>query len=515
MKKFLVVFLGFVTLVFLLQTAASLRWRIEHDSPLLLYMSFLIDRFGYVPYRDFFDMNMLGAFWMNLLVGRLAGYQDLGYRIVDLAMLAVILVCTWLWMRSFNRLAAWASAVLFTFLYTMWGPLVALQREYLLLLPISVGLAIYSATGWKTWMRSLALGLAFGVAATIKPQAAIGLLPFLIFELRESRSQGKPFGIRNLRFYKPERFTGWLPLGLGFVIPLAATFLYLWRANALRSFLDIALNYWPLFTQLNGDQVSLSGVERLRYLINGVLTLRDYPIWLAPALLGLFSSQYLAALDEAQKRKARLIFWLAVCYVIYTLAGGTFWGYQWIPFGYFLLQLSSLCLLEMPAWLPKMGRNFAAVVLMFTTLVSMNLPDLDQRLATPPPPRNGRVDLTASFLEQNLQPGDRVQPLDWTGGGIVQAMLIARAQIATRFVNDFHFYHHLSNPYIQGLRKEFIGELKAAPPRFIISYAGGDKPWVSGEDTTREFNSLKSFIERNYRVVLEEDGVTIYEFTQK
>jgi hypothetical protein len=242
-----------------------------------------------------------------------------------------------------------------------------------------------------------------------------------------------------------------------------------------------------------------------------VLTLRDYPIWLAPALLGLFCSQYLVALDEREKRKARLIFWLAVCYALYTLAGGTFWFYHWIPFGYFIVQLSSLCLLEMPATLPRMGRNFAALVLIFTTLVSLHLTQLDKRLETPPPPRNGRVDLVAGFLEQNMQPGDRVQPLDWTGGGIVQAMLIARAQIATRFVNDFHFYHHLSNLYIQDLRKEFIQDLKAAPPRFIISYAGEDKPWVRGEDTTQEFSSLEKFIEKNYQVVLEQDGIMIYE----
>ncbi len=127
----------------------------------------------------------------------------------------------------------------------------------------------------------------------------------------------------------------------------------------------------------------------------------------------------------------------------------------------------------------------------------------------PPPPRNGRVDLVAGFLEQHLQPGDRVQPLDWTGGGVVQAMLVARAQVATRFVNDFHFYHHLSEPYIQDLRKEFIGDLKAAPPRLSSATRGGDKPWVRGEDTTRVFNSLESFIETNYQVVLEEDGSPI------
>ncbi len=137
----------------------------------------------------------------------------------------------------------------------------------------------------------------------------------------------------------------------------------------------MALNYWPLYNQLNGDQVSLSGVERLRYLLERVLTLRDYPIWLAPALLGLFNSQFLALWTKRQKRKARLIFWLAVCYALYPLAGGTFWIYHWIPFGYFILQLSSLCLLELPAALPRLERNFAALALLFTMLVAMDFPD--------------------------------------------------------------------------------------------------------------------------------------------
>lgn len=503
MRKFLIFFLGLVTLAFLVQAAASLTWRIEHDSPLLLYMSFLTDRFGYIPYRDFFDMNMLGALWMNGLIGRLAGYQDWGYRIVDLAILAVMMLCTALWMRSFNRLAAWASAVLFGCLYLMAGSAMALQREYLLLLPISIGLALASLPAIKPWLRYLALGLAFGVAAAIKPQAAIGLLPFLVLSWGRPSKGGPPVS--------RARWLNSLAWALGFLLPLIAVLIYLWQAHALRSFLDIAWNYWPLYTQLNGGQVALSGGERLRYLLDRLLTLRDYPIWLAPALLGLFVSQYLAPLDETQRGKARLIFWLAVCFALYTLAGGTFWLYHWLPFGYFLLQLASLSLLEMPAWLPRMGRSFAALTLVFCALSAMSLPGFSKRLTPPPSTRLARVDFLANFLGQRLHPGERVQPLDWTGGGVVQAMLIAGAQPATPFFNDFHFYHHLSSPYIQGLRKEFIQALKASPPRFIISYAGGDKPWLSGEDTSREFGSLKNFLEKYYRLAEQYDGLTIYE----
>ncbi len=548
MKKFLALFLGFVTLLLLIQAAASLRWRIEHDSPLLLYMAALIGRFGMVPYRDFFDINMPGAYWINLLVGQLAGWTDLGYRIVDLAILATIMACTYQWMRSFNRLAGWASAAVFGYLYLMWGPATALQREYLLLLPVALGLAASSTRGLPPWLRRATLGFGFGCAALIKPQAALGLLPFLFYEVGHGNTFGNKTQDQNgythnlertpseqqdgyaqyeTREIKPDetptsrpsdsrspllaRLRPLLPLLIGFFLPLVAAFIYLWQTGALRPFLDTAINYWPLFNQLNGGQVSMSGLERTRYLFDRLLSLRDYPIWLAPALLGLYNSQYLCPLDEAQRRKARLIFWLAVCYALYTLAGGVFWAYHWIPFGYFTIQLASLCLLELPPAPQKLRQHFAAWALVFVILVALNLPYFDQRLDYTPSVRLERVDRIAAFLETHLQPGERVQPLDWTGGGAIQAMLMVGAPPATRFINDFHFYHHLSSPYIQGLRRELVQSLKADPPRYIISYTAGDKPWPTGEDTSHEFNSLRRFIEANYRVVMEEDGLTIYE----
>ena len=45
----------------------------------------------------------------------------------------------------------------------------------------------------------------------------------------------------------------------------------------------------------------------------------------------------------------------------------------------------------------------------------------------------------AKYLKDHLEPGDTVQPMDWTGAKILKGMLIARAKVATSFVYDFHF----------------------------------------------------------------------------
>jgi hypothetical protein len=62
---------------------------------------------------------------------------------------------------------------------------------------------------------------------------------------------------------------------------------------------------------------------------------------------------------------------------------------------------------------------------------------------------------------------------------------------------DFHFYHHVSRPYIHELRTDFMSELAARKPRFIVQVTK-DKPWPIGPDTTREFPELTRFLEQHY-----------------
>jgi len=113
-----------------------------------------------------------------------------------------------------------------------------------------------------------------------------------------------------------------------------------------------------------------------------------------------------------------------------------------------------------------------------------------------------------SYLKANLQTGDTVQPLDNTGGA-VNAMLLARARLATPFYQDFHFYHHISNPYITRLRELFIKKLTDIKPRFIIQ-VDTLKPWLSGYDTTREFKELEVLLGIYYIADFKGDGYIIY-----
>ena len=58
----------------------SLGWRLQHDSPIMLYIAYLIENLHYVPYKDIFDMNMPGTFMIHISAIKIFGPDDIGWR---------------------------------------------------------------------------------------------------------------------------------------------------------------------------------------------------------------------------------------------------------------------------------------------------------------------------------------------------------------------------------------------------------------------------------------------------
>jgi len=390
-------------------------------------------------------------------------------------------------------------------LYLKSGPYNSLQREYLLILPIVVGLWVSSLARFHWPVKNVLVGLCFGVAATMKPHAAIGLPIVLIFLCSEITAVGHSRW-RSLLF-------GTLAAILGFSLPILAMIGYLALNGALFSFLDVAKNYWPLYSGLTGTHQPMEGITRFQWLFEQYRQLGGSQLWLAPGLMGSYVALFRSSLPPAQRRQIIMLVGLTICYSIYPALAGKFWYYHWLPYIFFILQLSALCLVDQSRITQRFARTFPLAIFTLAILLNDVAPGefYDQvqgrNLA---PPKDGRVDAIAHFLRENLEPDDTVQPLDWTGGA-VHAMLIARAKLATPFVYDFHFYHHISNGYIQNLRSRFVRTLMVAQPRYIIQIQSDDKPWVSGPDTTREFPELQSMMERDYAPAFRGNGYTIHE----
>ncbi len=479
----------------LVQAAYSLQWPIAHDEAPLFYESFLMHSEGRVPYRDIFDFQMPGSYAAYYAFGSLTSFIATRIRILDLAILAFILIATYFALRGIDKTAAFAASIFFGLKYLQGGPSLALQREYLL-----VGLLVFALfVGMRdslTPKHRLALGFLFGLAAVIKPHAAIGLVPFLLFDIADMLK-------RPGNSLLPSAWTSLFQAGIGFAIPVFITLAALAFTGALTPFLDIAVNYWPLYSQINGAMEINTGAERLSFILTQFLRLGGHALWLIPAIF---------SIHLHRNKQTYLLASLALCYAIYPAFSGQFFPYHYIPFLYFIILLSSLALQPSTFDLRPFVLPLSSI-LFLVIAISQVIPSasfLRQLEGKPIATSTDRADEIAVYLDKHLEPGDTVQPLDWTGGTLL-AMLQTRAPIATPYVFDFYFYHHISDPYIRSLRSDFMTQLQAARPRFIIEVTSIDKPWVSGPDTSRDFPELRTYLDANYSITIQREDYIIYE----
>jgi hypothetical protein len=488
-KNFIISLLAIFLIV---QAAYSLQWPLAHDEAPLFYEAFLMQN-GNIPYKDFFDFQMPGSYIIYYLLGTLSNFGPLRIRILDIIILASIILITYLALKKINKTSAILAGILFALSYLSGGPALSLQREYLILIFLSSAIFISLQANLSN-KRRLILGFLFGLASTIKPHSAIGLIPIILFDLHPFVNLRDPSWLKKLITYF-----------IGFFIPISLIVIWLAFTNALLPFLDIAFNYWGLYSQINGELVILSSTERVSYILNLVWRFGNHGLWLIPATIATYLNQ---------NKKIYLLASLAFCYAIYPAFTGQFFPYHYILFLYFIIILASLSIsnLQFPnpdSRITNLSSFLFLLVILFSIKPSTTF--IRQLNNQPIVTSSDRAVEIANFLEKNLEDGDVVQPLDWTGGTLL-AMLQTRAPIATEYVFDFYFYHHISNPYIQNLRNDFINQLKESMPRFIIEVTSADKPWVGGDDTTRtKFPELQTFLDENYSITIEKDDYIIYE----
>jgi hypothetical protein len=495
MRRIRYIVLSLLAAFLIIQAAYSLEWTPTHDAAPLLYEAFLMQS-GKMPYRDFFDFQMPGSYIVYYLLGVASKFSPLRIRILDLLLLTALIAITYFAMRRFGTFPAIAGGVLFGSKYLQGGPSLSLQREY----PLLIFLALALWVGLRdslTPRHRLTLGLLFGLSAVIKPHAALGLLPFLLFDMGDLVKR-PGFSLTSLAKQVV------LPTAIGFAIPISLITLYLTVTHSLFPFLDIAFYYWGLYAQINGEMAVTPQAERTAYLLNQSWRLGGSGLWLIPAGFGLYLNR---------DRRTYLLASLALCYAVYPALSGQFFPYHYIPFVYLIVLLASLSTFHLPSSThPSFLFPLSSLILLTVIVLNIRpsqtfIRQLEGKdIAT----STGRAAQIANFLEKNLEPGDAVQPLDWTGGSLL-AMLETRAPLATSYVFDFYFYHHVSDAYIQSLRNDFMTQLREAQPRFIIEVTAIDKPWVSGEDTTRDFPELRAFLEKHYSAAIQKDDYVIYE----
>lgn len=489
---------GFLFLT--LQTIFSLRWPLVHDAAFLHFIAFQIDRFGVVPYAGIYETSLPLVYLFHLTIGKLLGYSDMAFHLVDVVFLGTLLWATWRMMRPLGGLVAAAAVLTFGLLYQSFGPTMTLQRDYLTLLPVALAIIVAGREGGR-W-RFLLIGALFGLAASIKPHAAIALPPVWLYALAA--------GGRGARSHWRVGGEAVALAGAGLALAVALPLLWVWRAGGLPAFFELMANYLPLYNQLNGVQQLLPASERWGYLFQSALRLGGKVGVLLPAVAGVVFGLRDTHLPAAQRRLVMLLATLALLAVVYTALAGKFWSYHWMPFFYFAACCGALVL--RPVQKHDGQRAVLALAIFVVGLGLTVRPAVDTgrqlRGLSPTAAAGGRAEVMVDFLGAALRPGDTVQPLDGVTGGGVVALLRLGLPSATPYINDTQFYHHPADATTRGTRDDFMARLSAAPPRFLLHVPHASRPSGPG---TAGFPELERFLAERYRVALNSDGVIIYE----
>ncbi|HWP30606.1 MAG TPA: hypothetical protein VNK96_02630 [Fimbriimonadales bacterium] len=489
-------YLVFLFILLLTVAFISLKWRIQHDLPAVLYPGYLFMQ-GNIPYKEIFDINFPGSFFLYGFLAKFIGIENISLRLFDLLMLFLLSWMGWVCFGPINKKGTLFGISSFGLFYLGDSWWLSLQREVFILLFLLFSLVLLLKNSERyNFIRFGMIGLLGGCSALIKPHALLGFLWIVIWDGFFRKPKDSAFGKR------------WVFAFCGFIVPWALTIIYFQKIGALRDWLDLTVNYLPLYGSIAGNIEVVEGSERLLRILQGLLLTGGMFAFAGVSLLS-----GIVGLREHQEGRSRvlLLLGLAFAYWLYPVIPGQFWLYHWIPFVYFACLLGGLSFFSMDA--PRNLRPTRVLLLAGVVLTSSLLfptRALKEAISETNPRELARVDEMVAFLKPRLKPGDNIQPLDWTGGAI-HAMLILRAKLATRYMQDFHFYHHISHPYIQSLRLDFITKLEREKPKFVIRVLSPDKPWVFGPDTTKEFPELNSFLSKEYVIVKEGTDYQILE----
>lgn len=459
-------------------------------------MSYIIDKFDFIPYRDFFDMNMVGSYYYYLIITKTFGYSDIGIRLADYLLLSSIIIIIYLTLKDTDKYAAITGGTIFAILYLNAGQGLSLQREFLSLPLLSLCLYFtISDIKIQYKIRLFLISLISGFIFTIKPHLAISYPFFYIYIL------GKNIRFKN--FLKENKLSTITSIVL-FLLPISSFLVYLNSHGALNDFLDIARNYWPLYSSINNDLLFNSIYEKIFFRLIHYFYFGGYPFLAAAAVFLYYKYNNIFISYDNILSKINLIALLCAIYSFYTLFTCQFWNYHWLPFVFFISIFLSFSFSKKI----KIAYSFMVVFIVVLVIpIFFSIKYSDEVFWKKY--RIDRVNRISAFLKDNLKPNETVQPLDWTGGA-VHAMLLSKAKIATPFIYDFHFYYNLNTNYINDLRKKFINLLNLARPDYIVDITDFDKPYGKGTFTTRDFNELSEFKRINYDTVHIERDFIIY-----
>ncbi len=499
-----------MTILFFLGMWGSLSWTTICDGPLLMYSGFLMDQYHMVPVRDFFTYNTIGTHVVFRWLYRVCGGSDLGARLAGATILLTAMALLIRLLAPFGRRVAWAAALIFGVFHYIHVEHGSLEPEYIGLVPLT--LAVLFATTWcanRSRLRWFMTGLFCGILITLKPHLAIGafvLFGYLALDYDSTNSVDRSHWIAGRL-----RIALWCCVGA--CLPILWMVAYCAYYGILAESVRTILAFLPLHTDISiGNEVFNPG-ERIPYLIQMTFSWRpwDNSMLAVGTVAGIAIFLFSPSITQRERKLGYLFLALQAAYVIYPVFDSRFYDYYYYPFWLFCCAWVSFCLRKWPNETPLRFRVFALVLgayaisaLFYNNYDSLNHTPKD--LLAP----KARTVRMATWLSRRLQPGDTVQPIERGFCGATHATLITGAKVPTRIVWGEGLFHHISNPFIQELRQNFVDELAANKPRFILQ-SKMNSDFIKGNDCSRRFPALEALLNRDYFIALGSQEFIIWE----
>lgn len=227
----------------------SIEWHPILDSPIFQYIAYKILN-GVTPYKEIFDMNLPGTYWIHIITIKIFGLNSIGFRITDLIFLFIILLSGGLILKEYGSVAVFTFIAVFSGIHLAGGEANMGERDYFM--TGFVGLSLYFIIQYIKKSKNINLfiaGIFIGYAGFIKPTSYI--LYFLIVLILLIKKKGNNKIIMDS-----------ILLTIGVCIFPGIFTYWLYKNGGINDFVNICVNYLPIYQ--NG---SISSTFKLIYSI--------------------------------------------------------------------------------------------------------------------------------------------------------------------------------------------------------------------------------------------------------